>query len=222
MMAAPSPSFVCDQTSIGPVERFSPLVLYNEQKNAACHARAFRGDTTAMNRVAASAIIGAVEEHLAHNGAALDGDSAPLYAAALWYAHSAARGNVEALFNLGSLYKGGLGVAPNRDIALQCFEDAARKGHVPSMYHAGEMLMAHRSPMADEAARAIAHWERAASMGHARAQHNYAVLLWTGVPGVLAQNGARALVFGLSSAAQDVPPAAQWLQHVDMTYMDSE
>src|SRR3712207_2540369 len=83
----------------------------------------------------------------------------------------AARGDADALFNIGQLYKLGRGVPKDDAMAIDYYRKDAAKGHIPAASNLGTLL--YRS--GDKAA-AVRFWQQAAAKGDARAQHMLGVL----------------------------------------------
>lgn len=60
-----------------------------------------------------------------------------------WFSKAAAKGNLEAMFNLGLIYQLGAGteIAVNEQEAVAWYQKAADKGHVNSMNNLGELYL---------------------------------------------------------------------------------
>lgn len=88
----------------------------------------------------------------------------------------AARGDADALFNLGQAYKLGRGVTKNENIALDYFRKAAERGHGPAQEKLGITLYA----AADTKAEGLRWLEQAAKSGQPRAQYVLGVAHFNG------------------------------------------
>ncbi len=88
----------------------------------------------------------------------------------------AARGDADALFNLGQAYKLGRGVQKNENIALDYYRKAATRGHGPAQEKLGITLYA----AADTKAEALRWLEQAAKNGQPRAQYVLGVAHFNG------------------------------------------
>gem|GEM_PF-6071454 len=89
-------------------------------------------------------------------------------------------GDGEAQFYLGSMYEGGLGVAPNASLALDWFRKAAENDVVQAEYHLG-LLYEIGETVERDYARAIEWYRRAAEQGYAPAQNNLGSLYLRGL-----------------------------------------
>lgn len=87
----------------------------------------------------------------------------------------AARGDADALFNLGQLYKLGRGVGVNLSTAMDYYRKAAAKGHAPAASNLGTLLYQSGDKVA-----AARFWQQAAAKGDARAQHMLGILYFNG------------------------------------------
>jgi TPR repeat protein len=56
-----------------------------------------------------------------------------------WYAQAANSGSVAAQFQLGIMYRDGIGTSPNPNNARQWFETAASRGYVPAYFETGNL-----------------------------------------------------------------------------------
>jgi uncharacterized protein len=88
----------------------------------------------------------------------------------------AARGDADALFNLGQAYKLGRGVAKNETIALEYYRKAATRGHGPAQEKLGITLYAQPGTKAE----GIRWLEQAAKSNQARAQYVLGVAHFNG------------------------------------------
>ncbi|MFC3713132.1 SPOR domain-containing protein [Sphingoaurantiacus capsulatus] len=88
----------------------------------------------------------------------------------------AARGDADALFNLGQAYKLGRGVAKNENIALDYYRKAATRGHPPAQEKLGITLYT----AADTKTEGMRWLEQAAKAGQARAQYVLGVAHFNG------------------------------------------
>ena len=88
----------------------------------------------------------------------------------------AARGDADALFNLGQAYKLGRGVQKNENIALDYYRKAATRGHGPAQEKLGITLYA----AADTKAEGLRWLEQAAKSGQSRAQYVLGVAHFNG------------------------------------------
>lgn len=110
---------------------------------------------------------------------------------------AAEAGNLDALFNLGQLYRLGKGVPRDLDRAVQYYRRAAEAGHVAAQGNLGTLYY-FSLPGAPHVADALAWWEMAAAAGDARSQYLLGVLYFNGshVP----RNYARAYGWTLLAA----------------------
>ena len=95
-------------------------------------------------------------------------------AVALWQPY-AARGDADALFNLGQAYKLGRGVAKDTQIAQGYYRRAAEKGHAPAATNFGILLA-----QGGNKAEAARWWRLAALRGEVRAQYMLGVMFFNG------------------------------------------
>lgn len=114
----------------------------------------------------------------------------------------AARGDADALFNLGQAYKLGRGVQKNENIALDYYRKAATRGHGPAQEKLGITLYA----AADTKAEGLRWLEQAAKSGQARAQYVLGVAHFNG--DVAAKNWPLAYAYMLRANNGGVPQAA--------------
>ncbi len=87
----------------------------------------------------------------------------------------AARGDTDALFNLGQAYKLGRGVAQDLAMAQTYYRRAAERGHAPAATNLG--ILTAQGGDKQEAAR---WWTKAAEAGEARAQYMLGVMYFNG------------------------------------------
>jgi len=120
----------------------------------------------------------------------------------------AQKGDANAQYNLGLLYRNGQGVKQDDRQALVWFSQAAQQGLLDAQYNTGLMYMEGRG-VAISKTDAFRWWELAAVKGHAASQHNLAVLYAYGIATGI--DTARALQLWESSAVQGYPPARQAL-----------
>jgi TPR repeat protein len=92
----------------------------------------------------------------------------------------AEKGDANAQYNLGLLYRNGRGVEQNDREALIWFSKAAQQGMLDAQYNTGLMYMEGRG-VAVSKLEAFEWWKLAASKGHAPSQHNLAVLYAYGI-----------------------------------------
>ena len=92
----------------------------------------------------------------------------------------AEKGDANAQYNLGLLYRNGQGVERNDRLALVWFTRAAAQGLLDAQYNTGLMYMEGRG-VAISRVDAFKWWELAASKGHAESQHNLAVMYAYGI-----------------------------------------
>ena len=120
----------------------------------------------------------------------------------------AQKGNADAQYNIGLLYRNGYGVEQNDREALIWFTQAAKQGLLDAQYNTGLMYIEGRG-VAISKADAFSWWELAASRGHAASQHNLAVLYAYGIAAPI--DTQKALDLWQKSAAQAYEPARQAL-----------
>ncbi len=111
----------------------------------------------------------------------------------------AQKGDANAQFNLGLLYRNGFGIKQNDREALGWFSQAAQQGLLDAQYNTGLMYMEGRG-VAISRIEAFKWWELAAAKEHADAQHNLAVLYAYGI--ATATDTTKALDLWHRSAAQ--------------------
>lgn len=121
----------------------------------------------------------------------------------------AARGNPDAMFNLGQLYRLGRGVPIDLGEAERWYTGAARAGHVDAQTQLGMMLFQNGDPRA-----AVAWLQRAADKGDARAQLLYGTALYNG-DGVAKRDVLLAYSYVAKAAAQGLGPAKSTLAEMD-------
>lgn len=129
------------------------------------------------------------------------------YAAALAvFAPLAEAGDGEAQFYLGSMYEGGLGIAPNAPLAIDWFRKAAGNDVAQAEYHLG-LLYEIGETVERDYARAAEWYRRAAEQGYAPAQNNLGSLYLRGL-GVEA-NPLEAYFWISLALKQDYPDARE-------------
>jgi len=149
------------------------------------------------------------------------------YASALeTFAPLAEAGDGEAQFYLGSMYEGGLGVAPNAAIALDWFRKSAENDVAQAEYHLG-LLYEIGETVERDYARAAEWYLRAAEQGYAPAQNNLGSLYLRGL-GVEA-DPAEAYFWISLALKQDYPDArgnhskaAAYVSSTDKRRIDDE
>ena len=121
-----------------------------------------------------------------------------------FFRDAAALGDANGLYNMGTCYARGLGVAQDDKRAYECFKSAADKGHPQAVNNLGWCHLKGKGVKEDhtEAAKCFA---RSADMGNAEGQLNYALALLSG-DGV-AVNHRTAASLLLMSARQNNPDA---------------
>lgn len=102
---------------------------------------------------------------------------------------AALEGSPAALFEIGSRYADGRGVARDPKLAARWFEQAAALGHGPSQYRLGSLYREGKG-LPKDSTLAFQWFDRAAAQGHILAMHNAAVLLAEGVHGAPDYAGA--------------------------------
>jgi TPR repeat protein len=112
------------------------------------------------------------------------------------------RGNPEAQFRLGWMYREGLGL-PQSDIEMvRWYQKAAKSGHAAAQYWLGSAYAVGHG-VREQPARAVFWYFKAADQGHAASQIELSVALLYGAPGVSKHvPGAYALLV-LASTASD-------------------
>ncbi len=132
------------------------------------------------------------------------------YAAALGqWRPLAARGNADAMFNLGQAYRLGRGIPIDLGAAEDWYTDAARLGHVDAQTQLGMMLFQNGYPRA-----AMSWLRKAADKGEARAQLVYGTALYNG-DGVEKRDPLLAYSYVAKSAAQGLGPAKTALAEME-------
>jgi TPR repeat protein len=155
------------------------------------------------------------------------GGSAPAAAAApervgppaSQYVAGAARGEAEALFQLGVCYYDGKGVPQSNERAVELYTQAAAQGHADAQYNLGTLYRDGQGvPQSYE--RAAELWQQAAAKGHALAQTGLGALYYKGlgVPKDVARGvallkqaaagGSKAAADTLRALGEAVPPGA--------------
>ena len=95
-----------------------------------------------------------------------------------WYEKAAAKGDANAMSNLGVLYDNGQGVAQDYAKAREWYEKAAAKGDANAMNNLG-LLYNNGHGVAQDYAKAREWYEKAAAKGDATAMANLGVLYGT-------------------------------------------
>ncbi len=121
----------------------------------------------------------------------------------------AARGNADAMFNLGQAYRLGRGIPIDLGAAEDWYTSAARLGHVDAQTQLGMMLFQNGYPRA-----AISWLKKAADKGEARAQLLYGTALYNG-DGVAKRDPLLAYAYVAKAAAQGLGPAKTSLAEMD-------
>lgn len=121
----------------------------------------------------------------------------------------AARGNADAMFNLGQAYRLGRGIPIDLGQAEEWYTRAARLGHIDAQTQLGMMLFQNGYPRA-----AMSWLKPAAERGDARAQLLYGTALFNG-DGVAKSDPLLAYVYVRKSAAQGLAPAKSTLAEMD-------
>ena len=120
----------------------------------------------------------------------------------------AERGDAEAQYRLGSMYRNGIGVARNYVEAVKWFRRSAEQGHPNAQYSIGGMYFYGRGVPQDYS-EAIAWYRRGAEQGHASAQYGLGSMYYRG-HGVR-QDHAEAAQWFLRGAEQGNIYAQWWL-----------
>jgi TPR repeat protein len=155
---------------------------------------------------------------------AAEARAAPRIAEAMGWYELAARGggdgaaapssepHPDALFNLGSIYWGGVEghVAADERRAIGFFEAAAALGDASALCFLGQVALegSEAAGVPRNSRMAVRHLERAACAGHAGASHTLASLWRAGAPGFPA-DAARARYFLQSAAEQGARPSVR-------------
>ncbi len=132
------------------------------------------------------------------------------YAAALGqWRPLAARGNADAMFNIGQAYRLGRGMPIDLGQAEDWYTRAAQLGHVDAQTQLGMMLFQNGYPRA-----AVSWLKRAADKGDARAQLLYGTALYNG-DGVAKRDVLLAYSYVAKAAAQGLGPARSTMADMD-------
>ena len=132
------------------------------------------------------------------------------YAAALGqWRPLAARGNADAMFNIGQAYRLGRGMPIDLGKAEDWYTRAAQLGHVDAQTQLGMMLFQNGYPRA-----AVSWLKRAADKGDARAQLLYGTALYNG-DGVAKRDVLLAYSYVAKAAAQGLGPARSTMADMD-------
>lgn len=121
----------------------------------------------------------------------------------------AARGNADAMFNLGQAYRLGRGIPIDLGAAEDWYTNAARLGHVDAQTQLGMMLFQNGYPR-----EAMSWLRKAADKGEARAQLVYGTALYNG-DGVEKRDPLLAYSYVAKSAAQGLGPAKTALAEME-------
>lgn len=117
---------------------------------------------------------------------------------------AAEAGDLDALFNLGQLYRLGNGVAQDLDKAVDYYRRAADAGHVAAQGNLGTLYY-FNLPGAPHVEDALTWWEQAAAAGDARSQYLLGVLYFNGSH--VSRDYARAYGWTLLAARAGLPEA---------------
>jgi uncharacterized protein len=120
-----------------------------------------------------------------------------------WLPH-AAKGDPDALFNLGQAYKLGRGVPMDKAKAEDFYRRAADKGHAPAQSNLG-IVLAQRGAKAE----AVQLWRKAAEKRDARAQYMLGVLHFNG--DTVVKDWPLAYAYMLQASNAGLPQAARAL-----------
>lgn len=132
------------------------------------------------------------------------------YAAALGqWRPLAARGNADAMFNIGQAYRLGRGMPIDLGEAEDWYTRAAQLGHVDAQTQLGMTLFQNGYPRA-----AVSWLKRAADKGDARAQLLYGTALYNG-DGVAKRDVLLAYSYVAKAAAQGLGPARSTMADMD-------
>ncbi len=116
----------------------------------------------------------------------------------------AAKGDPDALFNMGQAYKLGRGVPEDKAKAEDFYRRASDKGHAPAQSNLGILLAAR-----GEKAEAAALWQKAAAKRDARAQYMLGVLHFNG--DTVAKNWPLAYAYMMQASNAGLPQAGRAL-----------
>lgn len=145
---------------------FALAALADEQLERRYEA-AKSGDVAALAEITAEAEAGrAAAQLMAGNVHQLRKDHERALA---WYLKAAEQGVAEAQFNLGQMYRKGLGTTAKPSVAAKWYRKAADQGNTGAMYNlAGMYLEGQGVPQSEAEARKLL--QRAADLGHATAR----------------------------------------------------
>ena len=133
-----------------------------------------------------------------------EGDFRPADAVA-WYTRAADAGDPQAQFELARIYEEGVLVPANKDRARVLFEASAEQEYADALNDMGFFYFHGLLGYDPDPAVALSYFERAANQRHARAQHNFAVLIDRGqVPGKGAEEAADYLYAALRAGVTEV------------------
>ncbi len=129
-------------------------------------------------------------------------------AAVIEWLPQAAKGDPDALFNMGQAYKLGRGVAEDKDKAEDFYRRASDKGHAPAQTNLG-IVLAQRGQKTEAANL----WQQAAKKNDARAQYMLGVLHFNG--DTLPKNWPLAYAYILQANNAGLAQAARALATMD-------
>lgn len=121
------------------------------------------------------------------------------------WVQQAEQGNAQALFNLGQLYRKGVGVEADLQQAELFYRQAAELGHRSAQLNLGTLLF-FSDESHSQAKEALSWWQQAAEQGDPEASYQAAMLLFNGINGVAA-DASEALVW-LGKAEENGHPDA--------------
>lgn len=123
-----------------------------------------------------------------------------------WYGLAAQEGDLEAEYNIGRLYRDGIGTKQNFVESAYWFRKAARNGHVTAMLNIARQFEEGKGVLQDYTIAAENYW-KAADRGNAEAAYRYAEMCRDGI-GVKADK-AKAYKWFEKAAAAGYGDAAQ-------------
>lgn len=119
-------------------------------------------------------------------------------------------GDAVAQYNLSVAYSNGDGIAANESQAIYWLKQSAQQRYQPAQIDLAAWHLRHR-----QFAEAAAIFKQLADIGHPLAQFNYGIMLGRG-DGFPAPREAEGLEWIRKSAAQQFPPAMEFLQELEM------
>lgn len=122
---------------------------------------------------------------------------------------AAKAGDAVAQYNLSVAYSNGDGVAPDEAQAINWLKKSAAQKYQPAQIDLAAWYLRHQ-----EYAAAAAIFKELADIGHPLAQFNYGIMLGRG-DGFATQQPMEGLEWIRKSAAQDFPPARQFLDDLE-------